>query len=98
MERIMTVSWIIYGIGMVGIVWNRRSIIRILMSIELMLIGVNMSMMLYSIEVDDVMGEVFGIYILTVAGAETAIGLGIMVTYYKIKGEIGIERVNEMQG
>lgn len=94
----MTVSWIIYGIGMLGIVWNRRSIIRILMSIELMLIGVNMSMMLYSIEIDDIIGEVFGIYILTVAGAETAIGLGIMVCYYKIKGEIGVERVNEMQG
>lgn len=98
MEKLIMVSNIIFGIGMIGIIWNRRSIIRILMAIEIMLIGVNMGMVVSSIEIDDIIGEVVGIYILTVAGAETAIGLGIIVTYYKIKGEIGIERVNEMQG
>lgn len=83
----------IWGIGVFGIMLNRRNIIIILMSIELMLVGVNMNFVLYSVYLDDVMGEVFGIFILTVAAGESAVGLGILITYYRVRGWISMESI-----
>jgi len=90
--------WSIYIIGVVGIMWNRKNIIMILMSIELMLVGVNMSYVMYSVYMDDIVGEIFGIFILTVAAGESAVGLGILITYYRVRGWIGMESLNVMQG
>lgn len=84
---------LIWCIGVLGIIVNRRNIIIILMSIELMLVGVNMNLVLYSVYLDDIMGEVFGIFILTVAAGESAVGLGILIVYYRVRGWISMEKV-----
>ena len=83
----------IWLIGVLGIMINRRNIVVILMSIELMLVGVNMSLVLNAVYLDDLIGEVFGIMVLTVAAAESAIGLGILIVYYRVRGSIGLERI-----
>lgn len=85
-------------IGMVGIICNRKNIILILLSVELMLVGVNMSYLMYAVYLDDIMGKVMGIFILTVAAAESAIGLGILVGYFRVRGEIRMSGVRLMQG
>ena len=92
------IIWSIYLIGILGIMLNRRNIIIILMSIELLLVGVNMNFIMYSIYLDDAIGEIFAIFILTVAASETAVGLGILITYYRIRGYIGMDAVNVLQG
>ena len=88
----------LYLIGMIGIIINRRSIIRILMSVEVMMVGINMMFIGYSIDIDDIVGEIIVICVLTVVAAESAIGLGIVVVYYRIRGKIGMDTVNTMHG
>lgn len=77
---------------------NRRNIIMILMSIEVMLVGVNVNFVMFAIAMDDIVGEVMSIFILTVAAGESAIGLGILISYYRVRGFIGMESVNVLQG
>ena len=77
---------------------NRKNIIIILMSIELMLLAVNINMVAFSAQLQDLVGQVFAMFILTVAAAEAAIGLAILVTYYRNRGSIAVEDVNLMKG
>ena len=94
----LTLAAIIFTIGIVGIFLNRKNIIVILMSIELILIAVNINLVSFSIFINDLSGEVFTLFILTGAAAEAAIGLAIIVVYYRNKGTIRVEEINQMKG
>lgn len=84
--------------GILGIVLNQRSILLILMCIELMLLSVNMNFILFSIYLDDVYGQIFSLFILTVAAAESAIGLAILILYYRLRGKISINEKVTLKG
>ena len=94
----LILSAIIFVIGIVGIFLNRKNIIIILMSIELMLLAVNINLVSFSIYLQDLTGQIFTMFILTVAAAEAAIGLAIIVIYYKSKGSINVENINTLKG
>ena len=94
----LILSAIIFVIGIVGIFLNRKNIIIILMSIELMLLAVNINFVSFSIYLQDLTGQIFTMFILTVAAAEAAIGLAIIVIYYKNKGSINVEHINSLKG
>ena len=89
---------IIFFIGLSGIILNKKNIILILISVELMLLAVNFIFLVSSVYLDDRIGQIFGLLVLTVAAAETSIGLGILVVYYRTQGSIAIETINLMQG
>lgn len=91
-------SLTIFLIGLTGIMLNRSNIIVVLMSIELMLLAVNLNFIVYSVYLDDLFGQVFAIFVLTVAAAESAIGLAILVVYFRVRGSIAVETMNLMQG
>ena len=94
----LTLSAIIFAIGIVGIFLNRKNVIIILMSIELMLLAVNINLVSFSIYLQDLVGQVFTMFILTVAAAEAAVGLAIIVIYYKNKGSIRVEQISSLKG
>jgi NADH-ubiquinone oxidoreductase chain 4L len=87
----MSLSLILFLIGILGFVFNRRNIILMLISIEIMLLSVTFIILINSLGFDDIIGQTFAIYIITVAGAESAIGLGILLAYYRLRGSIEIE-------
>jgi len=89
---------IIFTIGVVGIFLNRKNVIIILMSIELILLAVNINLVSFSIFSQDLTGQIFAMFILTVAAAEAAIGLAIIVAYYRNKGSIRIEDISSLKG
>lgn len=91
-------SLTMFLIGLMGIMLNRSNIITVLMSIELMLLAVNLNFIIYSVYLDDLFGQVFAIFVLTVAAAESAIGLAILVVYFRVRGSIAVETMNLMQG
>ena len=91
-------SAILFSIGMLGIFLNRRSIIIILMSIELLLLSVNINLVAFSSVHGNISGQIFTMFVLTVAAAEAAIGLAIIVSYYRNKGSIRLEEIDEMKG
>jgi len=86
----MNLSVVLFLIGILGFVLNRKNIILILISVELILLRVTVQILLYSYLFDDVVGLTFRIYIIRIAGAESAIGLGILVAYYRLRGSITI--------
>jgi NADH-quinone oxidoreductase subunit K len=94
----LALAGVIFLIGVVGIFLNRKNVIIILMSIELILLAVNINLVAFSIYSNDITGQVFTFFILTVAAAEAAIGLAIIVSYYRAKGSIAVEDINEMKG
>ena len=94
----LTLAAIIFTIGVVGIFLNRKNVIVILMSIELILLSVNINLVSFSIFINDLSGQVFTLFILTVAAAEAAIGLAIIVIYYRNKGSIRVEDIHGMKG
>jgi NADH-quinone oxidoreductase subunit K len=94
----LTLGAIIFTVGMVGIFLNRKNIIIILMSIELILLAVNINLVSFSIYLQDLVGQVFAMFVLTVAAAEAAIGLAIIVVYYKNTGSIQVEKINSLKG
>jgi len=94
----LTVGAILFTIGVFGIFLNRKNVIIILMSIELMLLAVNINFVAFSSHLHDLIGQVFAIFILTVAAAEAAIGLAILVVYYRNRGSIAVEDINMMKG
>jgi NADH-quinone oxidoreductase subunit K len=98
LEHYLTLAAIIFTIGVVGIFLNRKNVIIILMSIELMLLAVNINLVSFSIFLNDLVGQIFTMFILTVAAAETAVGLAIIVVYYKNKGSIHVEQINTLKG
>ena len=89
---------IIFTTGVVGIFLNRKNVIIILMSIELILLSVNINLVSFSIYLQNLVGQVFTIFILTVAAAEAAVGLAIIVTYFKNKGSINVDQINSLKG
>ena len=94
----LTLSAIIFAIGIAGIFLNRKNVIIILMSIELILLSVNINLVSFSIYSQDLVGQVFTMFILTVAAAEAAVGLAIIVMYYKNKGSIQVEQISSLKG
>lgn len=94
----LLVSASLFVIGLVGLVINQRSVILVLMCIELMLLAVNLQWMTFSVYRDDRMGQVFALYVLTVAAAESAIGLAILVVYFRVRGTVSMETMNLMHG
>ena len=94
----LTLAAIIFTIGIVGIFLNRKNIIIILMSIELILLAVNINLVSFSIYLQNLVGQIFTMFVLTVAAAEAAVGLAIIVIYYKNKGSIHVEQINSLKG
>ena len=94
----LTLAAIIFAIGIIGIFLNRKNVIIILMSIELILLAVNINLVSFSIYLQDLVGQVFTMFILTVAAAEAAVGLAIIVIYYKHKGTIQVEQISSLKG
>ena len=94
----LTLGAVIFSIGIIGIFLNRKNIIVILMSIELILLAVNINLVSFSIYLQDITGQIFTMLILTVAAAEAAIGLAIIVSYYRNRGSVRVEEINEMKG
>jgi NADH-quinone oxidoreductase subunit K len=89
---------VLFLIGVLGIVLNRKNVLILLMSLELMLLSVNVNFVVFSVYLDDLLGQVFSLFILTVAGAESAIGLAILVAYYKVRKSIAIENTQILRG
>ena len=94
----LTLSGGIFTIGIAGIFLNRKNIIVILMSIELILLAVNINFVSFSIFLNDLVGQIFTLFILTVAAAEAAIGLAIIVVYYRNSGTISVEEIDNLKG
>jgi len=94
----LTVAAILFTLGVFGIFLNRKNIIIILMSVELILLAVNINLVAFSAELGDLAGQVFALMILTVAAAEAAIGLAILVIFYRNRGTIAVEDVNKLKG
>jgi NADH-quinone oxidoreductase subunit K len=94
----LTVSAVLLVIGVFGIFLNRKNVIIILMSIELILLAVNINLVAFSSALNDLAGQVLALFVLTVAAAEAAIGLAIVVVYYRNRGSIEVEDVNLMKG
>ena len=94
----LAVGAIVFTLGILGIFLNRKNIIIILMSVELILLAVNINLVAFSAFLGDIVGQVFALLVLTVAAAETAIGLAILVVYYRNRGSIEVEDVNLMKG
>jgi NADH-quinone oxidoreductase subunit K len=94
----LILSSLLFCIGLSGIFLNRKNIISLLMSLELMLLAVNINFVAFSAQLNDLTGQIFAIMILTVAGAEAAIGLAILVIYYQNKKNIEVEGVSSMKG
>ncbi len=94
----LTVAAILFAIGIFGIFLNRKNVIVILMSIELMLLAVNINLVAFSTHLQDLMGQIFALLVLTVAAGEAAIGLAILVTYFRNRGSIAVEDINMMKG
>ena len=88
------VHFFLFCSGLFGIILNRQNIIIILMSIELLLLSINLNFIYFSVFIDDVIGQVFSLFILTVAAAESAIGLAIMIIFFKTQGNISIYKIN----
>ncbi len=94
----LALAAIIFTIGIVGIFLNRKNVIIILMSIELILLAVNINLVSFSVYSQNLVGQVFTMFILTVAAAEAAVGLAIIVIYYKNKGSINIDQISSLKG
>ena len=94
----LAVSGILLVLGVFGIFLNRKNVIIILMSIELILLSVNLNLVAFSANLHDLAGQVFALFVLTVAAAEAAIGLAIVVIYFRNRGSIQVEDVNLMKG
>lgn len=94
----LTVAALLFTLGICGIFLNRKNVIVILMSVELMLLAVNLNFVAFSAYLHDLVGQVFTMFVLTVAAAEAAIGLAIVVVYFRKRGDIAVEDINRMKG
>tara|TARA_B100001123_G_scaffold215955_1_gene243806 strand:+ start:99 stop:410 length:312 start_codon:yes stop_codon:yes gene_type:complete len=98
LQHYLILAAIIFTIGIIGIFLNRKNLIVILMCIELLLLAVNINLVSFSIFLNDLSGQIFTLFILTVAAAEAAIGLAIIVVYYRNAGSIHVEEINNLKG
>ena len=94
----LTVAAILFTIGVFGIFINRKNIIVILMSVELILLAVNINLVAFSAYLGNVVGQIFAMFVLTVAAAEAAVGLAILVTFFRNRGDITVDGANMMKG
>jgi NADH-quinone oxidoreductase subunit K len=94
----LTVAALLFTIGVFGIFVNRKNVIVILMSIELILLAVNINLVSFSVYLHQVVGQIFAMFVLTVAAAEAAVGLAILVTFFRNRGDIAVDDVNMMKG
>jgi len=94
---ILNITITLFLIGMLGLVLNRKNILIIIMSIELMLLSVNLNFLVFSIYLDDIIGQIFVLFILTIAATESAIGLAVLTVYYKLKNTIQIEKIKNIK-
>jgi NADH-quinone oxidoreductase subunit K len=94
----LTVAAVLFTLGIFGIFLNRKNVIVILMSVELMLLAVNINLVAFSAFSGDITGQIFAMFVLTVAAAEAAIGLAILVVYFRNRGTIAVEDINLMKG
>ena len=95
---VLALSGVLFAIAVAGVFLNRKNIIVILMSIELILLAVNVNLVAFSTFLGDIVGQVFALLVLTVAAAEAAIGLAVLVVYFRNRGSIAVEDVNLMKG
>ena len=98
LSHYLAVAAILFTIGVFGIFVNRKNIIVILMSIELMLLAVNINLVAFSVYLGDVVGQIFAMFVLTVAAAEAAVGLAILVTFFRNRGDIAVDDASMMRG
>ena len=98
LSHYLTVAAILFTIGVLGIFLNRRNIILMLMAIELILLAVNINLVAFSAYLGDLTGQIMAMFVLTVAAAEAAIGLAILVAYFRNRGSIAVEDINLMKG
>ncbi len=94
----LAVGAILFVLGVFGIFLNRKNVIVILMAIELILLSVNINLVAFSVFLGDMVGQVFAMFVLTVAAAEAAIGLAILVIYFRNRGTIAVDDINQMKG
>ena len=97
-QHFLTVSAILFALGVFGIFLNRKNVIIILMAIELILLSVNINLVAFSAYLNDLVGQVFAMFVLTVAAGEAAIGLAILVIYFRGRGTIAVDDINQMKG
>jgi len=98
LHNYLTVAAILFTLGTLGIFLNRKNVIVILMSIELILLSVNINLVAFSVFLGNLTGQIFALLVLTVAAAEAAIGLAILVVFYRNRGSIAVEDINAMKG
>ena len=98
LSHYLAIAAILFTLGIFGIFLNRKNVIIILMSVELMLLAVNINLVAFSAYAGDLVGQIFALFILTVAAAEAAIGLAILVVFFRNRGSIAVEDVNLMKG
>ena len=98
LSHYLTVGAILFTLGIIGIFLNRKNVIVIIMPIELILLAVNLNLVAFSAFLGNIVGQIFALLILTVAAAEAAIGLAILVAYYRNRGSIAVEDINLMKG
>ena len=94
----LSVAAVLFTLGILGIFLNRKNVIIILMSVELMLLAVNINLVAFSAELNDLVGQVFAMFVLTVAAAEAAVGLAILVIFFRNRGTIAVEDISVMKG
>jgi NADH-quinone oxidoreductase subunit K len=98
LNHFLIVAAVLFTLGVFGIFLNRKNVIIILMSVELILLSVNINLVAFSTHLNDIVGQVFALLVLTVAAAEAAIGLAILVVYFRNRGSIAVEDINMMKG
>jgi len=98
MTKYIILAMAMFLIGLLGLFIARKNIIIILMCVELMLLAVNINFIVFSVYLDDIVGQVFSLLVLTVAAAEASIGLAILVVYYRVRGTIGINYISSLKG
>ena len=98
LQHYLVVSAILFVMGVLGIFINRKNIIIILMAIELILLSVNINLVAFSVFLGDMVGQVFSMFVLTVAAAEAAVGLAILVTFFRNRGDIAVDDASVMKG
>lgn len=98
LSHYLTVAAILFTLGVFGVFINRKNVIVILMSVELILLAVNLNLVAFSAFLGDLVGQIFALFVLTVAAAEASIGLAILVVFYRNRGSIAVEDVNLMKG
>ena len=98
LNQFLILSALLFAIGVIGIFLNRKNVIIILMSIEIILLSVNLNLIAFSYFLNDLPGQIFSLFVLTVAAAEAAIGLAILVIYNRNAGSIEIEKINALKG